>query len=101
MEPAEPRSTNDIIYDLLQIAIETQWSDRKNTSCHCHPEYAACCPECDTLLYDPSDSRHETENEHKPDCRRMALIREADAYLRVENELAEENGGVSPCALAS
>lgn len=46
MSPIELRSTNQIMADLLQLALDGEWSGRANTSCHCHPEYVACCPEC-------------------------------------------------------
>jgi hypothetical protein len=32
------------------------------------------------------------QNEHKPDCKRMQLIAETQAFLRAENELAVARG---------
>ena len=92
--PVEPRSHLDIVSDLLQLAIDGEWSGQVNTACHCHPEYAACCPECGALEYE--HHRHFGEKrahgEHEVNCKRQALINETRAYLRVENNLAEERG---------
>lgn len=82
-EVIEPRSINHIMADLLRLTIEGEWSGRSNTSCHCHPEYQSSCPECDELYED---------GKHKPNCKRLLLIRETQAYLRVEWELAEARG---------
>lgn len=89
----EPRTNSQIVADLLQVAIDSQWSDESNTSCSCHPEYTPCCPECGELAYPhvPFGSPR-VEGVHKPDCKRMALIRETQAFLRAENLLAEERG---------
>jgi len=93
MSPIELRSTNQIMADLLQLALDGEWSGRANTSCHCHPEYVACCPECEETEYDHSQSTFDVkQNKHKTDCKRMALIEETRAFLRVENTLAEERG---------
>jgi hypothetical protein len=86
------RTVRHILADLLQLAIDGEWSDRTNVACHCHPEYAASCPECDTLKYPRDDHYERKENEHAPGCKRMALINESRAFLRVENKLAEERG---------
>jgi hypothetical protein len=79
----EPRSINDIMADLLQVAIDSQWSDETNVECHCHPRYVHCCSECDIL---------ESEGTHKFDCKRVLLINEVRGYLQVENDLAEARG---------
>ena len=44
----EPRTTVQMMADLLQFAVEAdaEWSGRVNTECHCHPVYAHCCPSC-------------------------------------------------------
>lgn len=90
---SEPRTINDIMSDLLQLAIDGEWSGQVNTSCHCHPEYSACCPECGALEYEhASFGSKRAHGEHEKDCKRMALIEETRAYLRVENTLAEERG---------
>jgi hypothetical protein len=89
----EPRTTNHIIADLLQLAIDGEWSGQVNTACHCHPEYASCCPECGALEYEHRNfGAKRAHGEHEPSCKRMALIEEARAFLRVENDLAEERG---------
>lgn len=87
MNPVQPRTILQIIADLLQIAVDTQWSAERNRF---QGDYGSCCPECDVLAYEDDD--HKRPNEHKPDCKRMALIEEVRAYLRVENKLAEERG---------
>jgi hypothetical protein len=89
----DPRSTNQIMADLLQLALDGEWSGQVNTACHCHAEYASCCPECEALQYRHSNfGADRTAGEHEAGCKRMALIEETRAFLRVENTLAEERG---------
>lgn len=73
-----------MMVELLQLAIDDQWSGRTNTACHCHPEYTPSCEQCDAQEY--------ASGEHMPDCSRMKLIEEVRAYLRAENDLAEARG---------
>jgi hypothetical protein len=77
------RSTNQIVADLLRFIIDGEWSGQTNTSCHCHPEYADSCPEC---------GEERSVGQHRLDCQRMALVKETQAYLRAENELAVARG---------
>ena len=77
-----PRSTNQIISDLLQATIDGQWSDEHNTACHCHPVWERCCAKCKADHCEP----------HAPDCKLTTLIEETRAFLRAENKLAEEQG---------
>ena len=77
------KGISHIVADLLQLAIDGEWLGQARQGCHCHPEYVACCPECHAL---------ESEGAHEPGCKRMALIAESQAFLRVENQLAEERG---------
>jgi hypothetical protein len=76
--------------DLLQVAIDDQWSGESNIDCHCHPKYVAACKECNVREYDHHNPY--TANEHKEDCKRLLLIKEVQAYLRVENILLEKQG---------
>ena len=85
----EPRTTSDIISDLLQLAIDGEWSGTGSS----YDDYANCCPECGALLRPHVRfGAKEVPGEHKPDCQRMRLINEARAFLRVENNLAKERG---------
>jgi hypothetical protein len=98
--PAVPevRTVSHIVSDLLQLALDGEWSGRSRQGCHCHPEYVSCCPDCDEVEYSDEEIRRESDgcllgnkrNPHKPDCKRMKLIEESRAFLRVENALAEE-----------
>jgi hypothetical protein len=90
----EPRSANQITADLLQAAIDGQWSDETNMACHCHPNYVRCCPKCGALEHPHSsnNSAKRKAGEHERGCELAALIEEARAFLRVENTLAEERG---------
>jgi len=78
-------SANDLIEALLRRVVDDEWSGRYNRACHCHPEYARCCPECRI-------PEKEGPTEHEPGCERKAIIDKASAYLRAENELAEKRG---------
>ena len=89
-DPVEPRSVPQIVSDLLQLVIDSQWSGQSRHGCHCHPSFAPCCPECEVEQYEHDDSRREHPNPHKADCTRQRLITETRAYLEVENKLAEE-----------
>ena len=73
-----------MMVELLQLAIDDQWSGQANTSCHCHPEYTPGCPQCCAREYDGG--------EHTTDCSRNALITEVRAFLQAENDLAEARG---------
>jgi hypothetical protein len=85
--PIEPRTTLDIMRDLLRFTEEYEWSGRENTACHCHPEYTSACPECHVIEGEHGKDRYRT---HSPDCRLHALIKETDAFIRVEESLQEE-----------
>lgn len=90
----EPRTHLDIIRDLLEFTQDREWTGETNTSCSCHPEYARSCPECGSLEYPhKGDPRTHTEN-----CRLAKLISETEAYLRIEEGLAQEreNGEALP-----
>ena len=83
-----PRTNAAITADLLQVAVDAQWSGKRNTACGCHPEYESACPECGALRY-PSRGAPET---HDNGCALAALIEEARAFLRAENEVIEKRG---------
>jgi hypothetical protein len=80
--PVEPRTTLDIMRDLLCIAEEYEWVMVDNycgRGCHCYKGSTSECPTC----------KGEEPN-HKPDCQRYALIKEANAFLSVEETPLEE-----------
>lgn len=85
MTDSEPKSVNDLMSELLQIALDGQWSGEVNMRCHCHPNYVRCCPECGALEddHDNNNSAKRKAGEHEVGCQRMALIEEARAFLRV------------------
>jgi hypothetical protein len=74
----DPRTHIDMMTDLLQQVVDGQWRGRKNTACHCHPEYVSCCPECDVV---------EDVGEHEATCSLRRLIEEVRAFLRAEAEI--------------
>jgi len=79
------RTNIDILEDLLYFVKEfAQYSGRKNTACHCHPEYIECCPTC---FYTFGDHSPDYDENHKPDCRLAKLISETEAFIVVEKEL--------------
>jgi len=89
----DARTSNHMMSDLLQKVIDDQWSGQSRQGCHCHPNYVSACPDCKVTEYDQDDYHiRRTLKDHEEDCGRMLLIKEAQAYLRVENELAEKRG---------
>ncbi len=90
------RHTNHIIADLLRIVVDRQWQE--NALYMGAGDYADGCPDCKACKElsvsqerDPkADERRFERNEHREDCPAAALIEEARAYLRVENQLAED-----------
>lgn len=82
-EPIEPRTDAQIMADLAHEVVEGQWRAEKNTSCHCHPEYEPCCPECGNMK----------DWGHKPSCRLVRLVNEARGLLLVYNEQVERRLG--------
>lgn len=76
----EPRSTKDIIRDLLEFAQEHEWVMEMTTCGHgcCH-KWETHCPSC--------GEEKGPDAKHKPDCRLAATIKEAEAYLAVEYEI--------------
>ena len=45
-DSVEPRTVPQMISELLQLVINSQWSGQSRHGCHCHPSFAPCCPEC-------------------------------------------------------
>lgn len=85
----EPRTTTDLIQDLLNFVERQEWSGQVSTGCHCHPEWHDACPECRAFETPPSHFRSEKveSRQHEPGCKLAALIQEAEAYLNAEEEL--------------
>lgn len=87
------RTPKHLMSDLLQKVIDDQWSDQSNIDCHCHPRYVPSCPECSIPQWTQNDwYGPQKANKHEEDCRRLLLIKEVQAYLRVENDLAKKRG---------
>ena len=77
----EPRTTLDLVQDLLNIAREHEWIEVRHycpRGC-CYEGTKMECPSCDAV-----------EPEHKPDCKRAELLREADAFIAAEEVLERE-----------
>jgi hypothetical protein len=88
------RRSIEIMADLLEKTIDGQWSAEQNTACHCHPEYAAVCPECKAFRDSHLFGRLAGQGGqgHAKDCPRIVLIEEAREFLKRENEAAEARG---------
>jgi len=85
----EPRTNLDIIRDLIDKVKEHEWVE------HYQRCGRGCCGEwstrCDSCHADEGDyAKPETYRQHKEGCQLAALIAEAEAYLRVEERLADE-----------
>jgi len=78
----EPRTTAEIVRDLLAIAKEHSWE--QGAIYLGGDEHADGCPECKAQRYE------DEEDSHRPGCKRGALFAEAEAYLRVEQTIEDE-----------
>jgi len=79
---AEPRTTLDIMRDLLRVAEEHEWivvDHYCGRGCHCSEGSSSQCPTCKGV-----------EPNHKEGCQTHALFKEMDAFIRVEESLQEE-----------
>jgi hypothetical protein len=55
----------------------------------CCGEWRTACTSCDA---DQGDYKSDDYQKHKPDCQLAALIRRAEAFIAIEDQLAEERG---------
>jgi hypothetical protein len=77
----EPKTNADIVRGLLTLALEREWIDADiycGRSCHCLLRTVKSCVFCNG------------EGEHEGNCRAAATLREARAFLAVE----DPDGGV-------
>jgi hypothetical protein len=79
------RTTKNIVGDLLEFALEHEWIERYNSRWN---KWSIRCDECDA---DRGEFGEEDYEKHDPGCKLAALIKEAEAYIRVENEIEEES----------
>lgn len=87
----EPRTTVDIVRDLLGFVQEHEWAEVTHhcgRGCHCVRGHSVECPTCDA-----------EQPNHKDDCRLAASIREAEAFIAAEEWLEQERDHVEavPC----
>lgn len=81
------RTHADLVRDLLEIAISTEWETTyERCGRGCCGEWKTRCPSCGQ----DEESEADGYRTHKPGCRRAALILEAEAFLNVEEELNQE-----------
>ena len=74
----EQRTHVDLVQDLLGFVLLNEWilvTIRCGRGC-CTRGYEMQCPTCEGV-----------EPEHKLNCRRAAIIREAEAFLAVEDDI--------------
>ena len=81
-EVVEPRTTADIVRDLLAVVEEHEWVYHETR----YGLGVNTCPECDA---DEGEHGKEGYRVHEPGCRRAAIILEARTFLEVEQELAD------------
>jgi hypothetical protein len=91
MMSCEPRTVTDIMRDLLSELQNREWVEvRKSKGCNCCPDTGTtACTACGAEEGHWKDPNYQT---HKPDCALAALIRETEAFLRIEEQLQEERG---------
>jgi hypothetical protein len=89
MLPGEPRTVTDIMRDLLSELQEREWVEvRESKGCNCCPDtWTTACTSCEAEAGNWGDPNYQT---HKPDCKLAALIRETEAFIRIEEQLQEE-----------
>lgn len=76
----DPYTNVDFVKHLVNyIEYYGEWAGRKNTSCHCHPEYSNSCRICGNL----------EEDGHKEDCGLVIFLNKAKAFIEIETELQE------------
>lgn len=79
MSAEEPRTNADILRDLLAATKEREWVATYTRCGHgCCGDWSYTCSGC---------NGHEPN--HEKDCRIAALIQEAEAFLRAEEEALE------------
>jgi hypothetical protein len=90
----EPRTVTDIMRDLLSELQNREWIEvRESKGCNCCPDtWTTACTSCGAEVTGSHDAkgRWVASREHKPDCALAALIRETEAFLRIEEQLQEE-----------
>ena len=74
---SEPRTTADIMADLLEFAERHEWSDLIHIGGDYHEKGCRDCGATEGLC-----------GEHAPDCNRWRLLEEARAFIRVERSTA-------------
>ena len=79
----EIRTTKNIVEDLLQFVYGHEWVE-----VYVYDTWRKICPSCGANI---GIWGSETYRQHKSDCKLIALIKEAEAYIRVENELEEQS----------
>lgn len=86
LDVVEPRTTADIVRDLLARVEAGEWVEMYNRcSKGCCGEWSTECPSCGAHEGDYDDPN--AYRQHKEGCRLKALIVEAEAFLAVEEEL--------------
>lgn len=85
----EPRLITDIMRDLLSELQEREWVEvRHSKGCNCcRDTWETECTSCGAEAGHYNDENYRT---HKPDCKLAALIRETEAFIRIEEQLQEE-----------
>ena len=85
----EPKSVTDIMRDLLDELRKREWVEvRHSKGCNCCPDtWETECTSCGAEEGHYKDPNYQT---HKPDCQLAALIRETEAFIRIEEQLQEE-----------
>jgi len=80
---SEPRTTADIMADLLEFAERHEWSDLIHTGGDYHEKGCRDCGATEDVRV-----KGHLCGEHAPDCNRWRLLEEARAFIRVERSTA-------------
>ena len=86
------RTHNDITRDLLEALKERTWVEErilKHCNC-CNDTWETCCSSCGAPEGDGYHGNWENFRQHKEGCALAALILEAETYLRIEEQLQQE-----------
>jgi hypothetical protein len=84
----EPLTSPDLVRDLLEYAREHEWVHHyERCPRGCCGDWKTSCPSCDA---EEGDYKSEDYQKHALDCKLAALIRRAEAFIAIEDQLAEE-----------
>ena len=82
----EPRTTVDIMRDLLEVVQEKEFTtEQVRCSRSCCYDWWTSCSECSAR-----EEGYKEPEKHDDDCKLAALIKEAEGFIKVEEDILDE-----------